>query len=81
MTLEEYLIWLKKNISPGEFKPCALINAHAPGKMLEIFWSNEAYFVERLTNRIFLCKSFEDRNKIVGVQFEGLDKLLEEGFA
>ena len=76
MTLEEYMEWLSKQ-PIGEFKPCALINR--PGQMLEVFWSNEAYIAERLNNRITLLKSASDRDKIVGVQVEGLDKLLEDG--
>ena len=78
MNIEEYMEWLSKQLV-GEFKPCALINKYAPGQMLEVFWSNEAYIAERLNNRITLFKSASNRNKIVGVQIEGLDQLLKDG--
>jgi hypothetical protein len=81
-TFEEFLEELEGMAGGREFKPCAFYNK--VGDILELYWADEACFVEHLGNGVEICKSFQGEgkpDKIVGAKFWGLKKLLLQSYA
>lgn len=66
-----------KLLAPTEFEPSAYINLD--GDCLEVWLSNEQYYVERLTNQIEVLVSFQSR-QVVGFRLNNLTRVIEDGY-
>ena len=75
----EELLEELKELPVKKFEPFAFYNKI--GDFIDIYWDEDAHYVEHLKNGVEIKRSFEDKSKVVGAYVWGIKRILLEAYA